>query len=144
MFPTKLEMSKLVIKCSWSIAGDFPSMGRFINLDRFGLNTCVLLLALGVLIVFCLSGKTLYDAYLLTDFFPGLNRSVFFRGQIERPSSSVFSNILGNSDLPVRVAINRERVHVIDDNKNVCICCTTNSCLAGCNQTVMWSTVQHN
>lgn len=44
--------------------------------------------------------------------------SVFFRGQIERPSSSVFSNILGNSDLPVRVAINRERVHVIDDNKN--------------------------
>jgi len=37
----------------------------------------------------------------------------------------VFSNILGNSDLPVRVAINRERVHVIDDNKNVCICCTT-------------------
>lgn len=70
MFPTKLEMSKLVIKCSWSIAGDFPSMGRFINnLNRFGLNTCVLLLALCVLIVFCLSGKTLYDAYLLTDFF---------------------------------------------------------------------------
>lgn len=69
MFPTKLEMSKLVIKCSWSIAGDFPSMGRFINLDRFGLNTCVLLLALCVLIVFCLSGKALYDAYLLTDFF---------------------------------------------------------------------------
>ncbi|KAJ7377457.1 FERM domain-containing protein 8 [Desmophyllum pertusum] len=44
--------------------------------------------------------------------------SVFFRGQIERPSSSLLSNILGNSDLPVRVAINRERVHVIDDNKN--------------------------
>ncbi|XP_078349725.1 putative FERM domain-containing protein FRMD8P1 [Oculina patagonica] len=44
--------------------------------------------------------------------------SVFFRGQIERPSSSVFSNFLGHSDLPVRVAINRERVHVIDDDKN--------------------------
>lgn len=44
--------------------------------------------------------------------------SVFFRGQIERPSSSLLSNILGNSDLPVRVAINRECVHVIDDNKN--------------------------
>ena len=46
-------------------------------------------------------------------------RSVFFRGQIERPTSSLLSNILGNSDLPVRVAINREGVHVIDDNKNV-------------------------
>lgn len=44
--------------------------------------------------------------------------SVFFRGQIERPSSSLFSNIWGSSDLPVRVAINRERLHVIDDNKN--------------------------
>lgn len=54
---------------------------------------------------------------IITDSF----RSVFFRGQIERPSSSLLSNILGNSDLPVRVAINRECVHVIDDNKNVCI-----------------------
>ncbi|XP_044163238.1 putative FERM domain-containing protein FRMD8P1 [Acropora millepora] len=44
--------------------------------------------------------------------------SVFFRGQIERPASSLLSNILGNTDVPVRVAINRERVHVIDDNKN--------------------------
>ncbi|XP_015768372.1 PREDICTED: FERM domain-containing protein 8-like [Acropora digitifera] len=44
--------------------------------------------------------------------------SVFFRGQIERPASSLLSNILGNADVPVRVAINRERVHVIDDNKN--------------------------
>jgi len=44
--------------------------------------------------------------------------SVFFRGQIERPSSSLFSTIWRNSDLPVRVAINRERVHVIDDIKN--------------------------
>lgn len=44
--------------------------------------------------------------------------SVFFRGQIERPTSSLLSNVLGNSDLPVRVAINREGVHVIDDNKN--------------------------
>lgn len=44
--------------------------------------------------------------------------SVFFRGQIEKPSSSLFSNIWGNSDLPVRVAINRERLHVIDDTKN--------------------------
>ena len=45
---------------------------------------------------------------------------MFFRGQIERPASSLLSNILGNADVPVRVAINRERVHVIDDNKNVC------------------------
>lgn len=45
---------------------------------------------------------------------------MFFRGQIERPASSLLSNILGNTDVPVRVAINRERVHVIDDNKNVC------------------------
>ena len=59
--------------------------------------------------------------FFVNQFSSGLNRSVFFRGQIERPSSSLFSNILGNSDLPVRVAINRERVHVIDDNKNVCI-----------------------
>lgn len=44
--------------------------------------------------------------------------SVFFRGQIERPSTSLLSGILGNSDLPVRVGINREHVHVIDDNKN--------------------------
>ena len=50
-------------------------------------------------------------------------RSVFFRGQIERPASSLLSNILGNADVPVRVAINRERVHVIDDNKNVCTQC---------------------
>ena len=52
-------------------------------------------------------------------------RSVFFRGQIERPASLLRSkfNILGNADLPVRVAINRERVHVIDDNKNVCTQC---------------------
>lgn len=61
-------------------------------------------------------------------FYSGLNRSVFFRGQIERPSSSVFSNILGSSDLPVRVAINRERVHVIDDNKNVCLLLCTGIC----------------
>lgn len=48
---------------------------------------------------------------------------MFFRGQIERPASSLLSNILGNADVPVRVAINRERVHVIDDNKNVCTQC---------------------
>ena len=48
---------------------------------------------------------------------------MFFRGQIERPASSLLSNILGNADVPVRVAINRERVHVIDDNKNVCTRC---------------------
>ena len=46
-------------------------------------------------------------------------RSVFFRGQIERPTSSLLSNIWRNSDVLVRVGINRERVHVIDDNKNV-------------------------
>lgn len=50
---------------------------------------------------------------------PSCHRSVFFRGQIERPSTSLLSGILGNSDLPVRVGINREHVHVIDDNKNV-------------------------
>lgn len=44
--------------------------------------------------------------------------SVFFRGQIERPTSSLLSNIWRNSDVLVRVGINRERVHVIDDNKN--------------------------
>ena len=35
MFPTKLGMSKLVIKCSWTIAGDFPSMGRFFQYYYF-------------------------------------------------------------------------------------------------------------
>ena len=58
---------------------------------------------------------------------------MFFRGQIERPSSSLFSTIWRNSDLPVRVAINRERVHVIDDIKNVCALSFPNHyCIAEC------------
>ena len=47
-------------------------------------------------------------------------RSVFFRGQVER-RLSVFSTILGHSDLPVRVAVNRERLVVFDDEKNVSV-----------------------
>ncbi|KXJ17746.1 FERM domain-containing protein 8 isoform X2 [Exaiptasia diaphana] len=43
--------------------------------------------------------------------------SVFFTGQIEQPSKR-FSSLLGKSDLPVKVAVNREKIHIIDETKN--------------------------
>ncbi|XP_048586316.1 FERM domain-containing protein 8 isoform X2 [Nematostella vectensis] len=43
--------------------------------------------------------------------------SVFFMGQTERPYSMI-SSILGRSDLPVRVGINRDMIHIIDDHRN--------------------------
>ena len=47
-----------------------------------------------------------------------LCRSVFFNGQIEKQLSGLTS-LLDHPDIPVRVAINREAVHVIDPKKNV-------------------------
>ncbi|KAK3749498.1 hypothetical protein QZH41_013476, partial [Actinostola sp. cb2023] len=43
--------------------------------------------------------------------------SVFFTGQTEQ-RTSMFSSILGKSDLPVKVGLNREKIHIIDENKN--------------------------
>ncbi len=48
-------------------------------------------------------------------------RSVFFNGQIEKQVSGLTS-LLDHPDLPVRVAINRDAVHVIDPKKNVSFC----------------------
>lgn len=45
-------------------------------------------------------------------------RSVFFNGQIEKQVSGLTS-LLDHPDIPVRVAINRDAVHVIDPKKNV-------------------------
>jgi hypothetical protein len=45
-------------------------------------------------------------------------RSVFFNGQIEKQVSGLTS-LLNHPDIPVRVAINRDAVHVIEPKKNV-------------------------
>ena len=45
-------------------------------------------------------------------------RSVFFNGQIEKQVSGLTS-LLDHPDIPVRVAVNRDAVHVIDPKKNV-------------------------
>ena len=46
------------------------------------------------------------------------NRSVLFKGQIERRSSvtSPVSSVLGYSDRPVVVAINTEAIHIINND----------------------------
>ena len=61
-------------------------------------------------------------------------RSVFFNGQIEKQVSGLTS-LLDHPDIPVRVAVNRDAVHVIDPKKNVSlvtVCCKATTLSSPC------------
>ncbi|XP_031561008.1 FERM domain-containing protein 8-like isoform X2 [Actinia tenebrosa] len=61
--------------------------------------------------------RQLYRSYLEKCWTFPYYGSVFFAGQIEKPPS-ILSSILGKSDLAVGVAVNREKIHIIDEAKN--------------------------
>ena len=67
----------------------------------------------------------MYDPKEIMNFIIFVYRSVFFNGQIEKQVSGLTS-LLDHPDIPVRVAVNRDAVHVIDPKKNVSlvtVCC---------------------